>query len=237
MSAVPQQVQAASGINTTFLSSVSATFGSPNSVGNMILVAWEGDEVTANGGNTPTDTAGNTYVRLASVNIALDHELEVWVCYNCKQKAGNVVTVTDTGGGVNSIVIVEEWIGVSTLALIDQTAGASGNGTALSSGATATTTNERDLLWVAGNVDVPTGSNVLSLGTNFSNLTQNTTPGFSCLGIESRVVNGRAAYTGLFTSSISQSWSCIIVAMRAASAAPSFKNNLRPRIFSPGNAR
>lgn len=241
MAAIPAQRQAASGTDTTFASSVQATFSSPNFKGNTILLAWEGDaSLTTNTANTPTDTAGNTYYRVTSQNISGTFNLEVWVAYNIKASASNTVTVTDTIGGANGIVIVEEWSGISGINSPDNFAGTTDNtgvSTALSSGAFSTKTSAC-LIWVAGYTTI-TGVS-LSAGSGYSNLTTASTPGFSVLGICSKVVTDSSSYTGTMTSAVASSWGCAAVGMRASNEKLGTMvggNNLRAHAFSPGRAR
>lgn len=210
------RVQSASGLDTTFASSVGATFVSPNSAGNCIMLAWEGDAATAiNKANTPTDTGGNTYTRLLSTFLSGVFDLEIWVALNVAAKTGNVVTVTDTLGGADGIVIIEEFSGVATAAAVDVTGvGTTGTSTALDSGP-LTTLNANDLLWGAG--AIAAGANDASLGAGYSNLTQNHTT-FSNLATESQIVAATGTSHGLMTSSASLSWAMGLVALKAAAA-------------------
>jgi hypothetical protein len=207
MSATPTRVQFASGLNTTFASSVSATFGSQNQPGNAILLAVEFDAGAANSGNTPTDTAGNKYFRLATARVAATFELEIWMATNILQKTGNVVTVTDTNAGVDSIVCVEEWSGVTSADLYSSATN-TGSSTTLSTSNLATT-GVPTLLWVAGVSAV--GTSTMVLGSGYSNLGQNNTT-FSNLGIESQVSSNGGSFTTGFTNT-SASWACIAIAL------------------------
>lgn len=205
MSATPTRIQAASGVNTTFASSVSATFGSQNQPGNAILLAAEFDAGAANSGNTPTDTAGNKYYRLGTVWVAATFELEIWMATNIKQKTGNVVTITDVNAGVDSICCVEEWSVVTSAELIG-VGSSTGNSTTLSAGSLSVPTTS--LIWVAGVSAV--GTSTLVLGSGYSDLTQNNTT-FSNLGVESQIATS-GSYTTGFTNT-SASWACLAVAL------------------------
>lgn len=208
----PQQLQVASGVNTAFASSVLATFKKPMAPGSIILLAWEGDGVSAtNVANTPTDTAGNLYSRLVSKNLAATFDLEVWYAVNNASTPNNVVTVTDTGAGIDSIVSVEEWANLITISPLDQSASNTGSSTALSSGASSVTINPFDLVWVAGVAAI--SGNHLSLAGSFSLLNQNSTT-FSNLGTASMLVKTTGAQTGLMTVSSPVSWACIVVALK-----------------------
>lgn len=230
----PTQIQAASGVDTTFASSVSATFANPNNGGNIILLAWEGDGATAiNKANTPTDTAGNTYVRLLSAINSGSFDLEVWVAYNIKDKVGNVVTVTDTLAGADGTLIVEEWANATIKTTLLGSISNTGSVSPITSG-NIVTVNPNVLLWVAAAEAV--GASDLTAQTGFSNLTQTSTT-FSNIGICSQVVNATGTYNGGFTSSVGVSWVCIMVALVAKDSNRKLGANLRPHPFSPGLAR
>lgn len=232
MANIIARIQAATGKDTTFASTVSATFAGNNTAGNAILLAWEGDVGAANSANTPTDTAGNKYERILSNSLTATFNLEMWICWNCKFKAGNVVTVTDTIGGSDGILIVEEWQGLGTLNVNDGSTSAQDNtglSNAPNSGA-ITTKGEFDLIWCAAAIAL--GANDLGAGAGFSNLTQNSTT-FSNLGICSKVISVAGSNSGAFTSSAVGSWVCGVVAIRQRFT-QKFEHTLRPRPFAPG---
>ena len=224
MPATPSRIQSATGLNTTFVSTVSATFGSPNASGNTLMLAVEIDTGAVNSANTPTDTAGNTYQRILSRSVAATFNLEIWVAYNCRS-GSNTVTVTDSGGGVDSIVVVEEWAGISSVQRTDNATSINGSSTSLNSGS-ITTQNTLDVIWCAGVASNASAS--LSLGTGFSNLVQNNT-GFTNLGCSSLISTTTNAYSGLFTATPSAVWICAVVALRAG-----YNNSLGAHI-SVGN--
>lgn len=207
------RLQATSGVDTTFASSVNATFASPLTSGSIILLAWEGDVGAANSANTPTDTAGNTYVRVLSNSVLSTFDLEIWYALNTHTTASNKVTVTDTIGGSDGILVIEEWSGAATSSPTDGSASA-GDATGLSStpnSGSFSTANAADLIWTAAAITL--GANDLSAGTGYSNLTQNHTT-FSNLGIASKVVAATGSYAGAFTSSAVGSWACGAVAIK-----------------------
>lgn len=232
--AIPTRVQAASGVDTTFASSVTATFSNPNSTGNIILLAWEGDSATAtNKANTPTDTAGNTYRRLTSAINSGSFDLEIWVAYNIKAQTSNAVTVTDTLGGADGTLIIEEWSGVNFVTSLDGSNSNTGNLSPLTSG-NVTTLRPNDLLWVAGAEAV--GANDLTAQSGYTNFTQTSTT-FSNIGVCSQAVSAVGTYNGGFTSLVGVSWVCSMVALIAQDNNKSLGARLRPRPFSPGLAR
>lgn len=213
-------LQTKTGLNTTFASSVASTaFANALTNGSIILVAWEGDAVAANGASTPTDTAGNTYVRVFSKAVAATFDLEIWYALNTHTTASNVVTITDNGGGVDSIIIVEEWSGNVSSSPTDGSSSNSGSLSPLTAGA-FTTTHSNDLIWVAG-VEAVNASD-LTAGAGYTNLTQANTA-FSNLGICSQV-GPIASYNGTFTSTVGVSWACGAVAIKDTAGALSVHN-------------
>lgn len=206
------RIQAISGTDTTFASSVNVTFATPNTAHNSILLAWEGDTGALNSGNTPTDTAGNTYTRLKAVSVAATFELEIWIAVDIKNKVGNVVTVTDTIGGSDGILIVEEWGGTSLLAVADGSSTNTGNTSPLTAGSFTPATDDV-LIWVAGVESV--GASDLTAAAGYSNLTQNATT-FSNLGICSKVISASSVQNGGFTSLVGVSWACAAVGIKLA---------------------
>ena len=214
------------GLDTTFSSTVTATFGSPNTAGNAILLAWEGDTGAAGSANTPTDTAGNTYTRLLTKSLADVFDLEVWVAHGIAAKTGNAVTVTDTIGGSDGILIIEEWSGLASA--LDAVSSATGAGTTLAAGA-FTLTRGADLVWAAGVQNQ--SANDLTAGAGFTSLTQAHTS-FSNLGICSQFA-GAGTFNGGFTSSASSpTWSAGAVALASTGfpvgTAPSLAASVRP---------
>ena len=198
------RIQAASGKNTGFASTVStAAFGTPLTNGSVILACGENDTGAANSFNTPTDTAGNTYVRVLSKSVAATFDLEIWYALNTHTTASNVVTMTDTSGGVDSIAIAEEWKGIVPSAPIDaSSSNSSTTGQSLTTGA-FTTTNAKDFLWACA--VLAAGVNDFVAGTGYSNTTTATTS-FSNLAVESKIVSATSSNNIPASSTASLSW-------------------------------
>lgn len=206
----PARVQQTSGVDSSNASSVSATFASPNIAGNIIILAFESDLGLANSANTPTDTAGNTYVKITSVQVAAAFDLEIWAAFNIKVKTGNVVTVTDTNGGVNGSVIAEEWSGVSTIAANDGTSTNTGVASSTLTAGNIVTTRAIDVVWVAGAAKV--GAADLSAGSGYSNFSQVNTAS-SNMGVCSQVTSVTGTYNGTETCSLGVTWAAAAVAL------------------------
>jgi hypothetical protein len=202
------------GTNTTFASTV--TTASWTSVSGNALIAIAEADVVAQNGITISDNKGNTWNRVISTAVASTFDLEVWVALNITGGATHTVTAADNGGGVDSLIIVEEWSGVALASAIDKFAGASGTSTAANSGATAATTQADEL--VIGAV-VASGNRTFTAGAGFSNGNKvNTT--FSSLFFESQIVAATGAQTATATISASVSWACQVATFKAAVTNP-----------------
>jgi len=199
------------GANTTFSSSVTTESWTSTS-GNALIAIVEADVVAQNG-VTVTDNKGNTWNRVISTALAATFDLEVWVALNITGGAGHTVTATDNGGGVDSLIMVEEWSGIASASAVDKFVGATGiNSSAANSGATATTTQADEL--VIGAVSA-SGNRTFTEGAGYSNGNKvNTT--FSSLFFESKIVSATGAQTATATISANVSWVCQVVTLKAS---------------------
>jgi hypothetical protein len=207
------RVQAFSGTNTTFASSVT-TSSATTTVGNILIAIVEADTVAQNG-ITVSDNKGNTWTRVISTALAATFDLEVWVAQITTGGASHTVTATDNGGGVDSLIIVEEWSGAATSSVADQSVGATGTvSSAANSGASGTTTQADEV--VIGAV-VASGNRTFTLGAGYSNGTKvNTT--FSSLFFESQIVSATGTQTATATISANVSWVCQVATFKEAAA-------------------
>lgn len=202
------------GTNTTFASTV-ATASWTSTSGNILIGIAEADTVGLNG-ITFTDNKGNSWSRVRSDTAVSTFDLEMWVSYNITGGAGHIVTATDTGGGVDSLIIVEEWSGAATASALDKTTGTTGlASTALNSTATAATAQNDELIIGGG---AASGNVTMTAGAGYTNLTKvNTT--FSTLAFESQVVATTGAQTATMTSGTAGTWACQVGTFKQAAAA------------------
>lgn len=208
-----QRVQAVTGTNTSFASSVTSD-SFTSKLGNFLVAVVEADVVAQNG-ITVTDNKGNPWSRAVSVSLASIFDLEIWYAPIQIGGSGHTVTGADNGGGVDSVIIVEEWSNVNFTSPYDVSTGASdntGTSTALNSGATESLSVEDELVICAGVISAAGVS--LSLGSGYSNLTTASTS-FSILGLESKVISGtKDAQTGLMTANSVSTWICNVATFR-----------------------
>lgn len=211
------------GTNTTFASTVTTASWTSTS-GNALFATIEADTVAANG-ITVTDSKGNTWTRVISTSLAGTFDLEVWAAFNITGGATHTVTATDNGGGVDSLIMVEEWSGVATSSAIDKSVGATGvASSAANSGATAATTQANEV--VIG-VVAASGNDTFTPGASYSNGNKiNTT--FSSLFFESKIVAATGAQTADATISAGVSWACQVATFKEAVVAASASSGTLP---------
>lgn len=206
------RVQMFSGTNTAFASSV--TTGSVTvTAGNLIICSAEADTVALNG-ITMTDSKSNAWTRVKATSSAATFDSEVWYAIATVGGASYTVTATDTGGGVDSLIICEEWSGASATP-VDVSAAASGiTSTALNSGATASTAQNNEIVIGAGSAS---GNVTMTAGGTYTNLNKvNTT--FSTQAFESKIVSSTGAQTADMTSGTSGTWNMIVATFKEAAA-------------------
>lgn len=163
--------------------------------GNLIVVACSQVNNSTQTWNTPTDTAGNTYVNIAACrNASFRGTMDVWYAANITGHATNVVTVT-TGSIVGYSVIAVTYSGVTTSSPLDQ--GAIGTSSAASSVTSASFTPATDGLAVAFG-QTGNGAGTYTAGTGY---TLRLNDAFLDIQSEDKITTG----TGSQTASISYS--------------------------------
>lgn len=208
------RVQVFSGTNTAFASTVT-TSSVTVTAGNLIICTAEADVATS---ITMADSKGNAWSRIQTQNLPATFVLETWYAKATIGGSGYTVTATDNGGGVDSLIICEEWSGQDPTAPLDRFTGLTDTSitTNLTSGATAATTQANEI--VIGTA-VNSGSVTCTLGATYSNLTKVNSP-FSTLCYESKIVSATGAQTATFTVSVAGSWITQVQTFKEAAAPP-----------------
>src|SRR5262249_21946773 len=190
--------------------SVSATFGSAQTVGNLNVVVIGYSNGTRRV-QSVTDTRGNTYVLAAgpTVNSAAQ---SIYYARNILGAAANANTVTVKLDGTSNYVDlrIAEYRGVGTSAPLDKVASATGIGTTASSGF-ATTTYTNELLIGAGY----SGATITGPGAGYTRRV--TTVNTNIL--EDRIVSATGSYSATASVSPSVFWIMQMVTFRAATTA------------------
>jgi len=145
----PAQVQNAAAINNASATSISRAFTSPNTAGDLIIVALSWGN---NAAPTVTDTAGNSYA-LATTSYSAPGNQALGVFYAVNVVAGaNTVTATFPGSTPFRRILIAEYSGLRKSMPVDVTATNQGSATNAPNNATsgtATTTTSGDLIFGA----------------------------------------------------------------------------------------
>ena len=202
-------VQSNFAVPQTPQSSVKVTYTSAQTAGNMNVVVVGWSDVTSSVISV-TDTKLNVYKLAASPTVLAGSDvLAIYYSANIAAAAagGNAVTVTFAASTHYPDIRIAEYSGISTTNPLDVTAGASGSGTAASSG-TVATTNATDLLVGANQVQ-----NVTTAAGSGYTKRLITSPNGDIL--EDRIVTAAGSYSA--TASIaSAGWIMEMVAFRGA---------------------
>lgn len=203
--AAPNRIQATTGTtgNTFPTSLTTSAFGSSTKSGSMILVAVMADGLAASTLFTVTDTASNTYSRVATTNVANTDQVDIWVCYRNNGGASHTITAGNLGN-TTAAIVAEEWS--PSLGMVDVSKVATdvtGTSTAITTGASAVPSYNTGIVWVAAASASSTAN--YTVGAGFSNLTS-VTSNPSKLGVESAIILSGGAQTGLMTLSVGATW-------------------------------
>jgi hypothetical protein len=195
-----------------------ATFGSAVTAGSFLVVValWDG------GGSTVvsiSDAQGDDFVLLEGPTQPPGGDsTQCWIVESAKGGATSV-TVEITGPFLQ-LIALEYPASLGLLSTTpDQFATANASGTALSSGATAETTNANDLLICYGGSEADNASFIAGADFAIEAAIDDATIG-QCMFVEDQQVSSEGEYTGTATMSASQRWTCSIVAIKLA--APTF---------------
>ena len=195
--------------------SLSATFTSANTAGNLILAFVRLSTTTQT--VTLKDIAGNTYIQaVAQVQNSDGSQIRLFYAKNILGAAANTVTATFSATNNHPWLAIYEYSGLSTTSPLDQTISAQGNSAAPSSGATPVTTSVNELVF--GAAGLPSSfAGTQTAGSGYALLEVN--PSGSRGANESELAASTGAYTATFTLSGSANWSAL-VATFAAPAGP-----------------
>jgi hypothetical protein len=150
--------------NESGTANMSVSFTSPNTQGNFLIVT--GSAARPASTLTISDTLGNTYTPAIGPVTDTTQNVTIYIWYVPVCKGGaNTVTVTPSTTAALEIH-VSEWTGLASVSPVDQTASATGNGTAVSSGSQTTTVNGELIFgygWVFNTASAGSGFKPISL--------------------------------------------------------------------------
>ena len=209
-SATVANVQSAAQVPVS-AATLGVTFSAAQNAGdlNVVAVGWNNSTSAV---NSITDSKGNTYqVAVGPTVIAGNGTQVLYYAQNiaAATAGANTVTVTFNTTVPNPDVRILEYSGLSTTAALDVAVGASGTGTAVSSGAT-TTTNANDLLVGANYI----GTGFAGVGAGYTERML-TNPDEDL--VEDKVVTATGSYSATSTQAPSSWWVMQMAAFRSAS--------------------
>lgn len=191
------------GVEHGTVTSGNLAFGSNVTAGGLLINVMRCS--TQGRTHTTTDSLGNTWAQIFLVAAPGGQgDLSMHYAYNI---TGGACTVTSAISGGAAILrsVQSEYSGISTATPLDKSASSSGNGTALDSTATATTTQANELLVGAFIV----GANgAVTAGTSFTIPTGGIIPsgaGIRC-GTEYQVVSATGTYSATATDASTVNW-------------------------------
>ena len=145
----PALVQYAGGTETAANSSLSGSFPSATTGGDLLVLSASEYNGATNHITSITDTAGNTWTPVGSYNVS-GHNSNGELWYSANAKPTTTVT-THNASAVSMSFVVQEFSGVAAASPLDTFAGTSNTGTAAASGsASSSVANELAVGFVAG---------------------------------------------------------------------------------------
>lgn len=212
------------------------SFPSNCTKGNTIIVGSSDNNGVLNSISGITDTLGNTYARATAATEGGFVGGEIWYATN-RFDGPNTITITYIGS-ITTAVVIAEYPGLLVASSpFDVAVSASSTaGTALASGNTASTTQNRELVvGVGASNNAP--STTLTAGAGFGNLIQviNATTVQLC-GMEDKQVDAKAVQAAAMTMSAGGHWVMCCATFRYKNTGLN-NRGLRPRPFAPGLAR
>jgi hypothetical protein len=145
----PALVQTASGTETTSAATLSGTFPAATGSGDLLVLSASEYNGATNHITSVTDTAGNTWTRIGSYDVA-GHNSNGEMWYSAAAKPTTMVTAHNGTAAFEAFEVLD-FTGVAISGPLDTSNGSSNTGTSASSGtATSSLANEVAVGFVAG---------------------------------------------------------------------------------------
>ncbi len=188
----------------TAVASVSASFPSNNSAGNLIVAFVRMSSTTQT--VTLTDSAGNTYVEAARQMQTSDgHQTHLFYAKNIKGSA-NTVTARFSAANNHPWLAIFEYSGLSTINPLDKITTAQGHSKTPSAGMTAVTSYANEL--VISGIGMPASyAGSVSNGSGYAMIAQDT--GTSRSAAENTVAGVSTSFNPSFSTASTVNWSAI----------------------------
>jgi hypothetical protein len=199
-SAQPALVQSTGASESGTANSLTATFSTPTTPGNLLVVSASDDVGSTNHITSVTDSAGDTWTKLLDTYTA-GHNSDGALWYSPNARSATSVTV-HTSSAEAIAISAQEFSGVATSNPVDAASSQSATGTSATSGA-ATPTGVGDLAvgFIAGHSDVEpisvTAPGFVTQAQQSSGVAASVVTGESVLGTTTA-----ATFTGTFTKAM-----------------------------------
>src|SRR5437763_748581 len=205
-------------------------FPGANTGGNFIAVAIRGG-LSSSQVFTVTDSNGNTYKKAAQIGFTVSAVTGA-IFYAENVKAGaNTVTVSMTVSGPLRFTILE-YSGVATANSLDGTAGATGQGTAVSSGNTTTTASGDLLLGTVSTADAAT----YTAGTGYTIRDSVPAPPNVKLITEDQIQAAVGSASASATLAASGNWGAVLAAFKPVGGVAGTPASIAATVGTPQNA-
>jgi fibronectin type 3 domain-containing protein len=169
----PAFLQYAGGTETAAATSLSGSFPTLTTSGDLLVLSISEYNGATNHLTSVTDTAGNTWIRVASYNSS-GHNSNGEVWYSAGAQATSTVTA-HTASATSMSFVVQEFSGVATTSPVDTDTGSSATGTSAASGSiTSSTANYLAVGFVAGHGN---GESITVTAPGYATQPQQTTTG------------------------------------------------------------
>lgn len=199
-------VQTAPAANAAFGTSIAVTWSSATTTGNLIVV-FVGSYSTGEALSV-TDTQSNTYS--SAITHGVSFSVGLFYAQNITGGSGSVTAHFSPSSGGVIFCHAREYSGLATSSVFDVGHAANGSGTALNSGATATTSNAVELVVAAGALST---NGTMTAGTGFGNMDY-FLAGASSTGMADLTTSSTGAQTGLLTNSFSGTWEALVATFK-----------------------
>lgn len=179
-----QHLQSTLGSSYIYVTSQAATLAQPVTSGNTVIVAVSNYQSANANTASVTDNKGNTYTKIVTNPTAVSGNNQISLWYATNVAGGSSFTVTATSSATSYLSIAaHEYAGLLTSTTLDSTSNQNGVGTSATTGLTAMTIQNNELVFGA------------FLHENFATINPTATNGFT---IRQSIVNG-SVYEPLVT--------------------------------------
>lgn len=191
-------------------------------VGDTLVLCANGESSSTL--SSVTDSRGNTWTVDGTVNNSLTLHVGFAHCHvTTALQVGDTVTVTESSARNTFNIAIHQFTDLDTTATVDKAASGTGTSVSPATAATASTTQELELLYACFSINDQNAAETVTAGSGFTLLTYiTTTRGSADRGLiaEYQFVQATGAYTGTCTLSVSKAWAAMIGTYKALATSP-----------------